>query len=88
MIIAWPDVRLPQRNMREITVLALATFTGRWVAEHRDSASGTRYSVAILADRRYIVIAKFDDREAVDLQICEDLHGMPQELAAKVRMLR
>src|SRR5277367_3165780 len=74
------DVRLPQRWVHKITILAengggatLRSSMGRWLAQHLDLVSGVRYSAALLADGRFAAIAKSERCEAVTLQVFADI---------------
>ena len=71
-----PDVRLPQQDFREITVSALATFTGRWLRQYFDRVRGIRYSLAETEDGGYVAIAKSDDTGDVELRVFANLRSL------------
>ena len=64
-----PDVRLPQQDYREITVSALAIFTGRWLLQYFDRVRGIRYSLAETVDGGYVAIAKSHDTGDIELRV-------------------
>lgn len=70
-----PDVRIPQRQMREITILSrtqstpsLVSFVGRWIGQFLDRETGARYSLAETADGGFVRITKVEGDEAVTVE--------------------
>ena len=70
------DVRLPQRRIREITILlrndsepSLESFVGRWLVQHLDRTTAIRYSLAELSTGDFAVVAKDDRDGAVEVRV-------------------
>ena len=80
MFMQESDVRLPQRKMREISILVAGagsrTFLGRWLGQHVDKAPWLSRSIAQVAGKGYLVIAKNDHEDAVTIELYADLHAV------------
>lgn len=77
------ETHFPQEGNRRITILAqkggrarLVSFAGRWLAVHLDRETGSRYSLAQMADGSYVVIAKRDGDEAVVMYSYADISAL------------